>query len=464
MRNPNHPSAGAPRPQGTAIPLVLVAVGRTRSPDSVHGFLNKSPQCGLLFRIGLTIRAPASPRAGLPMGGNRRRGALTGKHLLLVLLTFALGASCSRQSDQGAAGKPQTAAYRGLPEYKVLSNAEEFMGTSVSSSGAAPWEVFAFQLLLSSPWSDAAFKDLLERATLPGRLYALCGLYFTDPAAFRTAAEEYRKNQSEVDYCPIGCIVRLEEICKIMDDGIISGGWPKAFRDCHGRYGKATVQEEASGEERPLSYWIGLLDNPDPKKRQSAIGAMIALGPWARDAAVPLAARLWDDDPQLRVEAAAALCQIGVWASPALPLLRKKILAGTQKGDEVGELEGREISVPAVIHAVGCALRSIGNPAIPILAECLRSRDEDVRTVAAWQLSYLARREEEAVDAIASALDDKDSRVRITALKTLGDIGSRAAKCIPAIEKLLNDPASDVAGAAGDALRLIRVGDGDRAE
>jgi hypothetical protein len=56
--------------------------------------------------------------------------------------------------------------------------------------------VKAYRELLKRPQSDIAFKSLLKEATLPGQLYALCGVYYTDHSFFLTVIEEY-KNRSD---------------------------------------------------------------------------------------------------------------------------------------------------------------------------------------------------------------------------------------------------------------------------
>jgi len=72
--------------------------------------------------------------------------------------------------------------------------------------------------------ADAIFKDLLARANLAGQLYALCGIYYTDPDAFQHAIDGYRKRTDSVTTFS-GCILSRTPV-----EGLIEHAGPRAVR------------------------------------------------------------------------------------------------------------------------------------------------------------------------------------------------------------------------------------------
>jgi len=52
--------------------------------------------------------------------------------------------------------------------------------------------------LLQHPQGDAAFKQLLAKGPIPAKLYALCGLYFTDMEAFKAGVTRLAKSNAMV--------------------------------------------------------------------------------------------------------------------------------------------------------------------------------------------------------------------------------------------------------------------------
>src|SRR4051812_49734436 len=70
--------------------------------------------------------------------------------------------------------------------YVTIEDETTFCSTMVGAGGAVPKVVSAFRTLVWDPAGDTAFKSLLKEAKPAGQLYALCGLWFTDPVAFKT--------------------------------------------------------------------------------------------------------------------------------------------------------------------------------------------------------------------------------------------------------------------------------------
>lgn len=91
--------------------------------------------------------------------------------------------------------------FRHTTEYYVLKTANTF--------GVGGWNTFAFRRILARPHADAVFRDLLEHGSLAGQLYALSGLWFTDPEELKQRIKRYREMDDSVpdgDYGGIpGC-------------------------------------------------------------------------------------------------------------------------------------------------------------------------------------------------------------------------------------------------------------------
>ena len=67
--------------------------------------------------------------------------------------------------------------------------------------------------------ADAAFKSLLTEATPVGQLYALCGLWFTDSAAFKTEAERLKQSNAQVDTLS-GCVGMKKRMADIIESKV----------------------------------------------------------------------------------------------------------------------------------------------------------------------------------------------------------------------------------------------------
>src|SRR5262245_5683289 len=154
-------------------------------------------------------------------------------NILGILLPPLLLAAC-RQGPQPVAPPTSFATspgervdpslYRSSPEYWLLLSTRVFAGSAVGDGCNVSDEVTAFRLLLKKPYADVAFKDLLQNAGLPGQLYALCGLYFTDPNAFRSVVGKYCSMEEEIPtlfYC-IGSTMKVS--------GLVCSKSPRAVR------------------------------------------------------------------------------------------------------------------------------------------------------------------------------------------------------------------------------------------
>jgi HEAT repeat protein len=101
-------------------------------------------------------------------------------------------------------------------------------------------------------------------------------------------------------------------------------------------------------------------------------------------------------------------------------------------------------------HEIFEALRKIGPPAIPFLAERAQNGDKHLRNRAVNVLGSLGCM---AVPHLIEALSDP--LTRSAAAEALGEVGAEAAEAIPALEAVINDSDSNVCARAIEALGRI---------
>lgn len=121
-----------------------------------------------------------------------RRAAIVGCLLLVFVLTAQAAA------PEGLSAKERKA-------YAVVAETPEFCGLLTGTDGSTPTVIYAFRTLLASSQADAAFKELLLEATQEGKIYALCGVYHTDPIHFEKVVQLYRNSDEPVNAL-FGCI------------------------------------------------------------------------------------------------------------------------------------------------------------------------------------------------------------------------------------------------------------------
>ena len=149
---------------------------------------------------------------------------------------------------------------------KVLSTTDEFADAYVGFVGGPSAQACAFRTVLDQPDADRLFKQILTRARPAGRLYALCGLYFTDHERFLKEIPSYRKSADSVatfsgclmGRAPIASLVELSgaRVVRLRDPSetmqewrsrnqdssgwqdysidILGGGWPARFKEMKG--------------------------------------------------------------------------------------------------------------------------------------------------------------------------------------------------------------------------------------
>jgi hypothetical protein len=114
------------------------------------------------------------------------------------------------------------------PSYRVLLTIEVFTGDRVGAAGRTPAHLTAWRELLSDKNADAYFKSLLSNATLPGQLYGLAGLYYTDRPSLTTLATPYLKRQDAIKTM-VACFVADTPVSEIVER-IVDGAWPDVLR------------------------------------------------------------------------------------------------------------------------------------------------------------------------------------------------------------------------------------------
>ena len=85
---------------------------------------------------------------------------------------------------------------------------------------------------------QADAKDLLlilQRTASPeGQLYAMCGLYVIDRAAFEALLPQYQNRHGAVQTLE-GCIVGDAQIARVFNECVASGAYPVSFRKVRGQ-------------------------------------------------------------------------------------------------------------------------------------------------------------------------------------------------------------------------------------
>lgn len=279
--------------------------------------------------------------------------------------------------------------------------------------------------------------------------------------------------------------------------------------------GARVTADEPYWNSKPLSYWIGLLQNGPPAERARAARGLTELAAThgaetvvpalphfiaafeadlpelrgaaatgvgqfgaAAGAAVPGLTKLVasDPDPDVRADAARSLGQIApsadlVVEACALVLSRDQAASVRQAAAAVLLQAGpaAEKERPALIGALAdgdatvrvFAAGAVGQfgdatAALPVLLEGLRHDDAAVRSEAAGLLSTLPSAQTAAIPALTGALADPDPSVRLAAAEALGHIGPPARQAAQALWRLIRDPDEGVREAALHAIRRVR--------
>jgi len=104
----------------------------------------------------------------------------------------------------------------GQKAYENLLHASRFEDSRVGYTGALSVYAKNLETLLNEQNADAAFKSLLKNAKTAGKLYALCGLFYTDYNSFEKEIESFKLSKETVTMVS-GCEVYDESVSSIIE-------------------------------------------------------------------------------------------------------------------------------------------------------------------------------------------------------------------------------------------------------
>jgi hypothetical protein len=114
-------------------------------------------------------------------------------------------------------------------EYEILLSADKFYGAHIGFGGTTPPTVYAYRDLLDHPDADDVFKELIEEGTMPGRLYGLAGVYYTDPSSLLDLSRRFLESSESVPAF-FGCILSDTPV-KDLAQRIVDGSLPRELLD-----------------------------------------------------------------------------------------------------------------------------------------------------------------------------------------------------------------------------------------
>lgn len=394
--------------------------------------------------------------------------------------------------------------YRELPGYAYLLGASEFDVAAIRDG--VGWDAVALREILNHPDADAAFKSLLREATLPGQLYALCGLYHTDPDLFSEEIEKYRHRTERIK---VG-FNRVEEVRDLVESRsseairLTRGQTMSAWRASHGVPEGVSLPEDIAGGALPMrlagnwraeaahasdltarhevvspemlldvlldddfhpslisstSPWIlekkavrvlaGLLDHDNPTVRSRAAAALGSMPDSAAVFADEIAELLLDEDPGVRNEAARALLSMGPWSIGGLPGLERALFLTNDKRSRQGEREEWLYDAFAAVYHSGAPNRR------KVFQRLLTHPEAERRRLAVLFLGALEDDARPSLPALLRAIEDPDDEVRCTAVAVVAQLESgrkHVADAVRVVRSAIDDRSSCVRGEAAKAL------------
>eukprot|EP00440_Ansanella_granifera_P006407 gb/GFBE01006949.1/.p1 GENE.gb/GFBE01006949.1/~~gb/GFBE01006949.1/.p1 ORF type:complete len:875 (+),score=245.99 gb/GFBE01006949.1/:1-2625(+) len=222
-----------------------------------------------------------------------------------------------------------------------------------------------------------------------------------------------------------------------------------------------------TGAETLLSEVAPLLGDSDSYVRLGAADVASRLGSKAASLAVPAGKLLSHQDPGVVAAAAAALGGIGEQASSQIPALEQALRnAGEDCTTLPLTVAGISHKMPSVLRKPSCAaaralaaMGSSGARSAPRIAECLNSKDCELRVEALHALSRMASAAARYEYMIVDALRDEAPPVAAAACLALGEIaastGSANSSTARAVSELLEHPHPTVRARAVQGLGMM---------
>jgi len=155
-----------------------------------------------------------------------------------------------------------------------------------------------------------------------------------------------------------------------------------------------------------------------------------------------LLAELRSSDPQASGQARLKLLQLG---EPAVPALAEMLRSGTPP---------ERVAAANTLWGMG----QRGGAAVPDLAATLADPDAELRVAAAMALQNMGEVAAPAVPALTKAISDRDMRVRQAAVKALAAIGPPASAALPALTRVLRRGSWPEAEEAVRRIRGLEAG------
>jgi HEAT repeat protein len=188
--------------------------------------------------------------------------------------------------------------------------------------------------------------------------------------------------------------------------------------------------------EPAIKALTGLLDHPDTKIRVYVLTQLAKVQPPCSKLLPAVEILLKDKDPQVARAAVRVVVRYESDALPALPALIAVLDEPLCRSDVIQYLQDRGPQA---------------KDAVPALVKCLKDKDFNVTSAAAWALGAIGPAASDAVPALTEALEG-DYFVQSAALLALGQIGPGAKSAVPAIVKVLQNPRAEREDAA-ESLR-----------
>ncbi|MEI6602611.1 MAG: hypothetical protein WCL54_03910 [Clostridia bacterium] len=117
--------------------------------------------------------------------------------------------------------------------YNILKEARMFSGNprdNLGNGATRTDEIDSFAVLFNNPHAEYLFRKLEKEATMHGKLFALCALYYLDNDYFKKVVEKYA-SRKEIIKGQIGCTYSWKKSVKNMTKDIKNGVLPHAIRD-----------------------------------------------------------------------------------------------------------------------------------------------------------------------------------------------------------------------------------------
>lgn len=137
--------------------------------------------------------------------------------MLPVLSALLLSACLARSTPPTPEPAPQLTPI-GKEAYAILLGARRFTDDAIYADGGPPREVIALRLLLREVDGAPALRKLADEATIGGQLYATCGLFYSDPAAFERHVARLAASDATVFYQSGCCGLRDHSVRELVDN------------------------------------------------------------------------------------------------------------------------------------------------------------------------------------------------------------------------------------------------------